>query len=348
MTTNRCNLRCSYCINSAKRGKAPSLKASAPKIIKHITEDSQKNHYDPVIITFYGGEPLLETEFLREIMDGTRKINPGFHLFTNGTLLSENNLPLLNKMNMISISMDADSEIYDSTRGKGTHKKVMDNYLKIRKKLKASTLAFVTLTLKSSLYRSIAGLTDHFDNVFWFLENSGTEIGIEGFLKQYDSDLDRVLSRWMANLRKGKVLNLVPFQGLYDVIMEKHVYSGLPCGIGENYQALAIDGSIYTCEDSYHNKIGDMDTGADMEKAHQHGKFVICGSCAVKRICAGRCVVPHLNFSPAKVEFYCKCSKMLIEKFMSALPEIKKIVSTGKISENQLMNRITRFTDVIP
>ncbi|MDD5491173.1 MAG: 4Fe-4S cluster-binding domain-containing protein [bacterium] len=347
MTTNRCNLQCVYCINSDRR-RQTNLKADASKIISYITKDVTQHSYDPVVVTFYGGEPLLEQGFLTEIMSGLGHLHPLYNIFTNGTLINTKNIPLLEKMNMISISIDGVAQQHDATRGKGTHRQILNNYLSVENQIRDKVLAFITITPTSSVYDSVMGLVDKFNNIFWFLENSDNQNNLPGFLERYDSDLDRLMDWWRSQLRTGKVPHLIPFQGLYDILEKKHIYSGLPCGIGENFQALAIDGSIYTCEDSYHNRIGDIKSGADMAKSQHHYDFEICRDCEIKTICAGRCVVPHLNFSREKVEFYCQCSKLLIYKFKKILQEIKELIAQGTISEAAVLNRLTRFTDVIP
>jgi len=347
MTTNRCNLQCVYCINSDRR-RQTSLKADAGKIISHIKNDVRQHMYDPVVVTFYGGEPLMEQGLISDIMAGLKDLTPLYNIFTNGTLISANNLPLLERMNMISISIDGVEQEHDRTRGKGTYRKILDNYLSVKDQVRDKVLAFVTITPESSVYDSVMGLVDKFNNIFWFLENSDNQKNLPAFLERYDRDLVRLLDWWLSQLEIGEVPHLVPFQGLYDILEKKHVYSGLPCGIGENFQALAIDGSIYTCEDSYHNRIGSVEEGADMSKSQHHYDFEICRNCEVKAICAGRCVVPHLNFSSEKVGFYCQCSKMIINKFKKVLPEINNLIKQGTISEAAVLNRLTRFTDVIP
>ncbi len=347
MTTNRCNLQCVYCINSDRR-RQTSLKANPEQIINHIKNDARRHSYDPVVVTFYGGEPLMEQGLITEIMAGLKELDPLYNIFTNGTLININNLPLLEKMNMISISIDGVAEQHDATRGKGTHQIILSNFVSVKHSIAGKALAFITITPTSSVYNSVMGLVGIFDNIFWFLENSDNQKDLDVFLARYDRDLDHLLEWWMSQLKTGKVPHLIPFQGLYDILEKKHVYSGLPCGIGENFQALAIDGSIYTCEDSYHNKIGSIGEGADMSKSQHHYDFEICRDCAVKAICAGRCVVPHLNYSSEKVDFYCQCSKLLINKFKKILPEIKELINNGTISEAAVLNRLTRFTDVIP
>jgi putative peptide-modifying radical SAM enzyme len=348
MTTNRCNLKCSYCINSERRRKDQEKSADPEKIINYIFNDIKKNNYHPVIITFYGGEPLIEGNVVNKIIEGTKTLNPMFNIFTNGTLVSLENLDILKKMSMISVSIDGSPEIHDKFRGKGCFRRIMDNYDLIRSKISGEVLAFVTITPKSSVYDSVMGLIGNFENIFWFLENSDNLNGSEDFIEKYKKDIEKLLDFWVENLRLGKVIKLIPFLGLYDILEKKHVYTGLPCGIGSNFQAISIDGSIYSCEDSYHNKIGSIEGETDMLKARENANFGICSGCEVKEICAGRCVIPHLNYPKEKIEFYCKCTKILINGYRKILPEVKYLVSRNIINNKMLLSRLTRFTDVIP
>ena len=348
MTTNRCNLACSYCITSKRRGENKALDADPEKITAHILSDVKINHYDPVVITFYGGEPLLEMGVIGKILAGTKELKPMLNIFTNGTLIGAENLELLNKMNMISISIDGDEKTHDRFRGKGSYGRMMKSYSAVKPSLKAKALAFITVTRETRLFDSVKGVAEKFDSVFWFLEHSpGTE-DLDKFLLGYERDVKLLGEWWLENLKQGRVVNLIPFQGLYDILEHKHVYSGFPCGIGENFQAIAIDGSIYSCEDSYHNKIGSTAEGTDIKKARENYAFAICRGCEIEKVCAGRCVIPHLNYSKEKVEFYCKCSKALINTFKRILPEVKELVNSGVIEEAKLLNKLTRFTDVIP
>lgn len=348
MTTNRCNLNCAYCINAERRRKEPARKADARKVVEHIRKDSAEHGYDPVVVTFYGGEPMMESGLLEEVMAGTADLKPMYNMFTNGTLLGEDKLWLMDKMQLISVSLDGDERLHDEVRGKGSYKRVLGNYLALKGRLKASVMAFVTLTPRSSVYDSVMGAAKYFDSVFWFLENSASEEGLEAFKKDYGRGLDRLLDVWIENLAAGKVLKFLPFQGLYDIMEHKHVYTGLPCGIGSNFQAIAIDGSVYSCEDSYHNRLGDISGGVDMRRSRTDYKFSVCDGCEVKGICAGRCVIPHLNYGAGKVEFYCECTKLIVNKFKAALPEIRRIVASGAAPESDILNKFTRFTDVIP
>lgn len=98
--TERCNLNCSYCSftggYSGRRThseKSMSFDTAKRAIVDYIANDPSEEGEYP--ITFYGGEPLLEFDLLRQIVDFAgnfaaelgKKIN--FAITTNGTLLDD-------------------------------------------------------------------------------------------------------------------------------------------------------------------------------------------------------------------------------------------------------------------
>jgi radical SAM protein with 4Fe4S-binding SPASM domain len=89
--THDCNLNCVYCYQKHTRGKTMPL-AIAKKSIDWIFDNVPSN-MNSVEIDFIGGEPLLEFELIKKIVEYTcnKKINYNYIFFaiTNGTVLTE-------------------------------------------------------------------------------------------------------------------------------------------------------------------------------------------------------------------------------------------------------------------
>ncbi|MBA4384812.1 MAG: hypothetical protein C0410_08755 [Anaerolinea sp.] len=89
--TEDCNLRCRYCYEPNKsRDRYMSL-ATAQKVVIEYME--KENEFDGVQFDFFGGEPMLAFDLIRELVDWfhTRSWRKE-HLFfigTNGTILTE-------------------------------------------------------------------------------------------------------------------------------------------------------------------------------------------------------------------------------------------------------------------
>jgi uncharacterized protein len=136
--TDQCNRQCRYCYEKSVRDCSSHLDStftcnfSAPSRLQVDTRRLKKfleKDQNPVLI-FYGGEPLLEIEKLKEIMD---TIDIPFRMQTNGILLD--NLPrkYVNRIQKVLVSLDGTKERIDYNRGEGTHDKVMKTISSTRK-----------------------------------------------------------------------------------------------------------------------------------------------------------------------------------------------------------------------
>lgn len=138
--TQQCNLRCRYCIysgsylNRRHSKKVMSLDV-AKKGIDFLIDHSIA--CDIINIGFYGGEPLLEFELIKNCVEYAEKKAEGkkitFNLTSNGTLLSKEIIEYFEKHNIgLMISIDGPKEIQDKNRkfalsGDGTFDKVISN-----------------------------------------------------------------------------------------------------------------------------------------------------------------------------------------------------------------------------
>ena len=95
-----------------------------------------------VDIGFYGGEPLLELELIRQVVEYSEKLFAGkkltFSMTTNGTLLTEEMIPYLKEHGIkLMISLDGPKEINDQNRvfqgGRGTFDAVMGKLKMVRR-----------------------------------------------------------------------------------------------------------------------------------------------------------------------------------------------------------------------
>lgn len=78
-----CNLNCDYC-DTKNSGKG--VEWSSDKVIKQIRKYQRGKIHS---VSFTGGEPLLYTEFLQELLPQVKKLGLKNYLETNGTLPKE-------------------------------------------------------------------------------------------------------------------------------------------------------------------------------------------------------------------------------------------------------------------
>ena len=103
-----CNLKCNMC-------RRPQEKAIIePREAKLVLEEAKLIGVSS--ISFSGGEPFIHPHF-REIL--SKALDLGFHveLVTNGTLVKEKDIPILEKLKCVTISIDGPEYIHDKIRG---------------------------------------------------------------------------------------------------------------------------------------------------------------------------------------------------------------------------------------
>ena len=112
--TNRCNLSCLHCVNDS--GECYPDELTTDEIFSLIDTLSRMGVH---IMTFSGGEPLMHPDFF-EIVKYARKAPMTVHVFTNGTLITEDITKTLKKagVSRFYVSVDSITEhIHDKFRG---------------------------------------------------------------------------------------------------------------------------------------------------------------------------------------------------------------------------------------
>ncbi len=120
LVTNRCNMKCVYCI--VKCNKLPVLDMPLGDLFRIVDElHALGTRY----ISIQGGEPLLRDD-IGEIIDYINHNGIITDLVTNGLLIKEK-LEELRKVRRLCVSLDGREEYNDLNRGRGTYRRVMEN-----------------------------------------------------------------------------------------------------------------------------------------------------------------------------------------------------------------------------
>ena len=124
-----CNLRCEYCFASEgdyNSGRKLMNKDVALKAVDYLVQNSsgRKN----IEIDFFGGEPLMNFDTVKEVVDYGRQIERKtdkkfyFTITTNGTLLDKQKIDYINEnMDNVVISIDGRKEVHDAVRHDRAH-----------------------------------------------------------------------------------------------------------------------------------------------------------------------------------------------------------------------------------
>jgi len=112
--TNNCNLHCKYCYQTNKNEKNLTLE-TANQIIDLIKKEKKDGK-----IIFFGGEPLINFEIIKFIIDNLNQINGKkfeYSFTTNLTILTDKILQYILEQNIkVMISIDGDESTYNINR----------------------------------------------------------------------------------------------------------------------------------------------------------------------------------------------------------------------------------------
>ena len=129
LVTNNCNLKCKYCWRT-QLYKEDITKDMSIETADKAMEFIQKNGEEGAAITFFGGEPLLNFDLIKYIMQKYPTLN--YTIYTNSTLLSDEIINWLHKRRdfiRIVLSIDGKEETNIASRGATYDEKMVSRVL---------------------------------------------------------------------------------------------------------------------------------------------------------------------------------------------------------------------------
>lgn len=345
--TEKCNSQCRYCyeksMNEFENRISKEWKFENSPVDSKIDvidlKKFLKKDKDPNLI-FYGGEPLLQLEKIKEIMD---KVDAKFYMQTNGKLLDKVPQEYLKKFEKILVSIDGTKERTDNNRGRGTYDLVLENVKQIRENgFNGEIVARMTL-IEPDIFEQIKHLIELeiFDSVHWqidagFYENDFNEKKFSEFVKEYNLQISKLIDYWIDEMKKGIVLKLYPFLGIFESL-----YYGtttlLRCGSGYANYTITTSGKISVCP--IMNSVGNFYCG-DLDSNPAHLKQIHCSepcrNCSYYEICGGRCLYSNYAklWNKKGERLICSTVIHLINEMKKRISEIKNLIKKNIIKEN--------------
>ncbi len=366
--TQNCNLRCKYCIFSGKyegyrehATKQMSIdiaKKSIDRFIGYVYEWQEKSLSKSPIISFYGGEALLEFNLIKEIVAYIKSVNfsPMLCLTTNGVLLDEEKIKFLVDNNVIiSVSLDGPKELHDKNRvlsnELGTYEIVHDNIAKLQAEIKKQNKSHLLPILILTCYEDCTDL--HKLNQY-FVDNQeflGATLGrvskiIDFNLKEDvkkentpHSSISELFNNYLENIEKyqGDSSKLYFLERLFGNLLKGiYIRSVMPNGnkftsglggicVPGTKISVSTEGIFYVCEKANeHFPIGDYEQGLDQSKIKLllekwHKSFYsYCGDCAFKGVC-GPCFATCNDHDEFNISSFCGDRKEGLTKQFSIL-----------------------------
>ncbi|WP_143316278.1 Cys-rich peptide radical SAM maturase CcpM [Clostridium sp. HBUAS56017] len=304
--TQNCNLRCSYCayskfdnLSQRNRSNKDMTIETAKKAVDFLLQHSSDS--DKVVISFYGGEPLLKFNFIKEVISYAQENFIGkelsFALTTNATLLTEEIMEYSINNNLdIMISLDGPEEIHDLNRrfadGTGSFMKIVENLQKLKNKYGDELKNILRINTVMDPKNDLDKMNTIFENeIFKGLPVSS--VIVENFFSNEQTVYsNKFLEKYFYQIFIGildligavKDLNTYPLiasviNAIYTFEENMTVAKGLPkvgapggpCVPGKRRLFVAVDGEFFPCEKvsevSKVMNIGNLDNGFEVKKA---------------------------------------------------------------------------------
>ncbi len=345
-TTGCCNLKCKYCGGSFPERIIPKIPTyNIQQLLDFL------NQYKSKRIFFYGGEPLLNKKFIEKIIFRVNAKRIG--LQTNGILLNKIGREMLNKFDVILISIDGREKITDKYRGKGVYKKVIENVKHIRKIFKGEIIARMTVTEDTDIYEDVNHLLKLglFDKIHWQLNviwcekwNVSTWAN-----RSYFKGLKKLLKMFLKALKRGIVLKIVPIMGIINTFIFKP-FTHVPCGAGKYSFTIDTNGRILACPIAVYESwaiLGDIYKGLNELKDVK--KY--CFRCSYFKHCGGRCLyAQYENFWGIDgFKEVCKITIKTIKLIEKIIPTVYDCLNKRVVRIKDLYyNPLNDSTEVIP
>ena len=337
-----CNLNCEYCF--ASQGNYHGDRAlmsfeTGKRALDFLVENSgtRKN----LEVDFFGGEPLMNFDVVKEMVNYARSIekekgkNFRFTLTTNGVLIDDDVIDFCNKeMSNIVLSLDGRKEVHDRYRvdyaGNGSYDKIVPKFQKfVKARGNKNYYMRGTFTHQNP---------DFLNDIKTMLDLGFTELSMEPVVcakgdkneLTYD-DLPIVMEQYekLAELMLQKEKEGKPFtfyHYMVDLTGGPCIYKRISgCGSGTEYMAVTPWGDLYPChqfvgEEKF--KLGDIWNGVSNKKIQD--EFMACNvyshkecrDCWARLYCSGGCAANayHATGSVTGVyEYGCELFKKRME-----------------------------------
>lgn len=306
--TQNCNFRCEYCVYTApipgvqrthqnKRMSWETAKAAIDYLWNHSCDA------EGISVGFYGGEPLLEFELIKRVVEYSQKLFKGkllqFSITTNASLLDDEKMSFCHEHDFhLIFSLDGPEEIQNRNRKLAGSS--VGTYNMVSSKIKALVSRYPDYITSLGI-NMVVDPKDDLEKVFSIVQPGGEYDGIETLAtlindsslqekhtptNKYRAELEYHV--FLSLLKKLKLMSLSFCSPLADIIVDNAMHTlekkmiptievpeststGGMCIPGVNKLFVTADGDLYTCErvnePSKAGYLGSLLNGVDPERA---------------------------------------------------------------------------------
>lgn len=334
--SHSCNMSCDYCFTSHNLISSKTLMnlETAYKAIDFLIYSSKDTKN--IEIDFFGGEPLLNLEVIRETsIYGREKAiesdkNLRITLTTNGVLLTEKVLDLLDELDIsVVLSLDGGEKIHNKHRhlisGEGSFKYILPNAIELARRREyggyyiRGTYTAETINF-SETFKELVDLGFRYISLEPVVTNDKSLS-----IKKEHIPILREEYRKIAEECLKSDIKFFHFElPLEEGACLPRLARG--CGAGVEYIAIAPTGEIYPCHQFVGHKqfkMGNIHERNLNEELRFRFRILnmidskpLCRDCWARYLCGGGCLANNFNINSDIMEPYevgCEIQKLRIE-----------------------------------
>lgn len=348
--TQSCNLNCVYCYgDNAHYGETDKNcmdLATAYTAVDWLVKVS--NTQQRITISFFGGEPLLNFELIKQVVKYSLAIGAksgkiiDFDINTNGTLITEEVIEFFDRHRFrVIVSIDGPKEVQDIQRpfkaGLGSYDEILPNIRALLRALPDTSCRAVLIgnsnvsTIRNSLIAlGFRKIMISYCSFSLFESDKGLNLGRRRALSQIRMEVEKeALSLYNAIITRDiETILKIKNSGFIYTRFERLINGQkklFPCGAGRSSVAVSCVGDIYLCHRLVGMcgfKLGNVNSEVINRLKYQVSpveRIELCKKCYAKYLCAGGCYHDNLGYSgsirvPSKD--MCKLMKYLVAKLV--------------------------------
>jgi uncharacterized protein len=340
-----CNLACTYCFfHSGTFDRTGGRMLSLETLIDTYHKLKAHSKSGLKSLGFYGGEPLMNFEVIRDFVEYVEKESDhkiSFGVITNGTLITNEMVDFFNKHKFyVSISLDGTKKYNDKCRIAKNGKSSFDMVMETLKLLKDKQFLLSSQsTLANDFFRDYKkGTVEEyfstyynagFDNIIPVtadLKDGYTDQEYENMKAFFEDVVDYSIDCLLDENRKYQPPVFIA--KMISNLASKR-YEG-ECQAGRKFVFVTVTGDIYPCQMHYMCDVEKMSCGNEIRKKEtMTSRYDIeeCRDCYCKNICAMWCPGGSLvlNFSEKSViPARCLEQKAILDRIIIRLADVRK------------------------
>lgn len=299
--TGCCNYHCKYCFEISNDRHIDLETDTIEKIIKFINNELSKHKFKSIRICYFGGEPLLNIDGIKDINNKIRNITqlPIYSfIITNGRYLNLKTLNELKECNLevAQITIDGPPKEYAYIKGcsENDFYSVISNIKEIQNEIDIIIRIHVGKNNSESVKKLITYLCEEKIKCKIYISN----------IKYYEHDKIQFMQDYAEYVECYKDIMTFVFKNGYEDKFIR-VYPVHQCGAcqANSKYSFTIDtkGNLYKCMESLFNKefiIGNVTDGITEEHINSiyidNPLYNECSHCKFRPLCNGICTTDRL------------------------------------------------------